>query len=227
MFHPDEFFEAAREGNLDRVRTFIETQGTPVDKRDDDQRTAVHWAAAGGHVELLRYLLGRGAAAQPSDESGWTPLMSASSAGRAAAVRVLAFDSSVDVNAVNERGCTALHYACSKGHAEAASLLLQKGARVAVKDSTGMTPLHRAVSGGPAIVELLLSNGASVDARNKSGETALHIAAQMRNIDTAVALLKHGASMDVEDEDGKTPIALAKGEFREELAEAADSLTKK
>lgn len=90
-----DIWEAAREGGLLEVQSFIDVKGKEVDATDPDRRTgehvvslclssatALHWAAASGHNEIVKYLLSRGAARDPVDEDGWSPLMSAVSASK-------------------------------------------------------------------------------------------------------------------------------------------------
>ncbi|KAL1424368.1 hypothetical protein MTO96_020293 [Rhipicephalus appendiculatus] len=56
---------------------------------------------------------------------------------------------------------TALHYACSRGSAECASVLLQAHANPNLTDAQGRTPLHWvARCGSLAVAELLRANGA-------------------------------------------------------------------
>ena len=47
-----------------------------------------------------------------------------------------------DVNAKDENGWTALHYAAVNGHKEIAELLIDNGAEVNAKDNSGYTPLY-------------------------------------------------------------------------------------
>lgn len=75
---------------------------------------------------------------------GWTPLMSAASAGHLPIVSLL-LRKDADVNVANDTQRTALFYACSKGHAEIVKQLLKSGAQVNTTDETGSTPLHRFV----------------------------------------------------------------------------------
>lgn len=51
-----------------------QTTVDPVDKKDEDGRTALHRAAASGNSEMVRSLLGREATVDVQDGAGWTPL---------------------------------------------------------------------------------------------------------------------------------------------------------
>ena len=52
-------------------------------------QTALHGAAAAGHIEMLRLLLAHGASNRVTDEDGATPLDLARAGGKRAAVRLL------------------------------------------------------------------------------------------------------------------------------------------
>lgn len=62
---------------------------------------------------------------------------------------------------------------CYKGNTEIASLLIQNGANVEVKNNTRSTPLMFASTyNNQSIVELLLQNGAMKDCKDLNGKTA-------------------------------------------------------
>lgn len=69
--------DAAVEGDLVEVKRLIEGQKVHPDCCNADGVTALHCAAGTGHLDLMRYLLTRGASVNVPDEHGWTPLHSA------------------------------------------------------------------------------------------------------------------------------------------------------
>jgi ankyrin repeat protein len=85
-------------------------------------------------------------------------------------VATLAIDLGVDVNAVNYTGDTALHHATNKGFNAVIRLLVDRGARLDVRNKRGQTPLGIALrrpqtteEGGPSLAataDLLRSLGA-------------------------------------------------------------------
>jgi len=87
------------------------------------------------------------------------------------------------------------------GNIESVKMLLESGANVNFRDSSGRTSLHKAsglavtmFSSGEhkEITELLIRNGANVNAKTNSGETPLDIAVQSGNIQIAEFLRKNG-----------------------------------
>src|SRR5688572_27006373 len=118
--------------------------------------TALHLAAAGYRVEIVRLLLRAGAdpnAAANHRRSG--PLHYAADGF----INGPAWDAKKQVATI---GC-----------------LLDKGAKLDAQDKNGATPLHRAVrTRCAAAVRALLQAGSDPTMRNKSGSTPFHLAVQ-------------------------------------------------
>ena len=97
----------------------------------------------------------------------------------------------------NER---AIHIVAKDADLNWLAFLLQKGARVDVKDNQGNTPLMYAVrSSFLDGARLLIAKGAQVNASNASGETPLIIAVQTRNVPMTRLLLTEGADPSKKD----------------------------
>ena len=94
-------------------------------------------------------------------------------------------------------GYTPLAYAAEKGWVQAATFLLDHGAKVN-GSTTGGEPLHlAALNGHKALVELLLSKGADLNAATPDGWTALHAACFLRRTEITRLLLDKGANPNV------------------------------
>lgn len=61
------------------------------------------------------------------------------------------------LDCIGPEGDTLLHVACVWGHAECATMLLDRGAAVSVRDEDGSTCLHDACASGCALMKLLLA----------------------------------------------------------------------
>jgi ankyrin repeat protein len=95
--------------------------------------------------------------------------------------------------------------AATQYESDAAQLLLEKGANVNAKTSTGRTALMQAIDGpkqfdndhhvvySPRIAQLLIAAGADVNAHDDAGNTALTLAAKRGYDDMAAALRRAGA----------------------------------
>ena len=111
---------------------------------------------------------------------------------------------------------TALHQAALHAHAEAADLLLERGADIHAIgtiggiNSTGHTPLHWAVDASlTAIARSLIDHGADVNTTDGQGSTPLHQAAMTGQTEIADLLLANGAAVDARDALGWTPLIWA------------------
>lgn len=78
----------------------------------------LHWAALGGNLKLVTFLLEQGSPVDPKDDTDTTPLILASSAGRTEVVQLLIEKNTADINHKTTQGHSALQYASSKGWLE-------------------------------------------------------------------------------------------------------------
>ncbi|XP_040378652.1 protein VAPYRIN-like [Oryza brachyantha] len=126
---------------------------------------ALHVAAAAGHSDVLKLLLGKPASASPS---------SASSASFSC--------SFTSIDAAGRDGKTPLRLAAEAGRRDAVKALLSAGARADARCGTdGGTALHAAARRGDEVIaRLILANGAAGTAavRDAAGKTAFEIAAE-------------------------------------------------
>lgn len=78
----------------------------------------------------------------------------------------------VNIASGNAFKVTPLHSACAISHLELAKLLLENGADVNARQSSGVTPLHSAAHNGQlALAQLLVTSGADVSAKTDDGQT--------------------------------------------------------
>ncbi|GLI68063.1 hypothetical protein VaNZ11_012391 [Volvox africanus] len=92
-----------------------------------------------------------------------------------AATRLI--DEGADVNALNDRGISALGVAVGFNRLEVVKLLIAKGADVTFRDPKKNTLMHYAAGYGRlAIAKALLAAGAELDARNDAGQTSVDVA---------------------------------------------------
>jgi len=195
--------------------------------------TPLHCTAFGGHVDVARLLIARGADVGREDAKGWTPLHWAVSGGPQDADEMGAFpgmcgapamdayvalarlliEHGADVNAKDRQGGTPLHRAASGGQVSLIDVLIEKGARVNATTAVGGTPLHSAARAGRLdAVRRLLAKGADVNARSARQRTPLHWAVEAGKREVARLLLTQGADVNAKDREGMTPADLAFGE---------------
>jgi ankyrin repeat protein len=186
---------ASRVGSIAAVKALL-AAGAAVDAKDERRaQTALMWASAEGHPDVVRVLVNAGADIRARVPSGFTPLLFAVRAGRLDVVReLLKAGADVDetIPTASRRGyggrlppagATALLLAVMNAHFELAAFLLDAGANPNA-DLPGYTVLHAVTavrkpgvgdndpppegSGNVSSLELvkaLASHGANLDAR--------------------------------------------------------------
>ncbi len=110
-------------------------------------------------------------------------------------------------NSTAADGFQPLGLACFFGRADAAALLIERGADVAAASTnpSRVAPLHSAVAAGAApIVAVLLDKGAPVDVPQQGGFTPLMSAAHRGDAMIVEMLLRHGATPELKDDTGST-----------------------
>ncbi|MBU0514428.1 MAG: ankyrin repeat domain-containing protein [Proteobacteria bacterium] len=154
-----DLIEAVRAGDEARVRAVLRRHPQAIDGADAWGRTALHWAAVEGHVNLAELLLDAEADVNAENRDGETPLHEAVFRGWAGLARLLLARGAY-VNARNKVGVTPLHYAAGLGRRQLVEILLDKGAEVNARTVTGLTPLASARrSRRPAVARLLRLRG--------------------------------------------------------------------
>jgi len=123
----NQLFNAVRNGNLEKVRHFLDI-GVEVDSIERDSGwTALMSAASCGRKEVVELLIDRGAKIDACDDYGVTVLMKATSQCCTETVIVL-INKGANVNAKDLQGWTALRWANHHGDTESAEILRKAGA---------------------------------------------------------------------------------------------------
>ena len=168
-----------------------------------NSKTALHFAAGYGHVDLVALLLERRANVNALDIRNCAPLHIASRFGHSSIVKLLV-EHHADISSLaideyrhewfyNEK-LTPIEIACEYGHLDVIEYLVANGASVNALNAGQSSPLHYAVFGNqPAVANYLIAHGANVNFTSMIHGTALIVAAQEGNADMTRLLLDHGA----------------------------------
>jgi len=232
---PEQFLQAAEQGDLEQVREMIARDPSLLEVRDSSGWDALSYAAWGAHQQVHEYLLRQGsngnlfteAALGPMEsflgrletnpigvdsrdsKKKASPLIWAVRTGNQVGCEVL-LSRGADVQAQDRDGNTALHHAALMDRLELLGFLLFAGANPEAADNRGQTSLHLATSAGSyEACRLLLDQGASLDHPDSRGNTPLHIAADQGDFELCEYFLFLGAAVALKNHDGQTPLALA------------------
>ena len=120
-------------------------------------------------------------------------------------------DHGADVNAVNNRGQSALWFACCDGQNACVKILLDAEADPNIADKYGDSCLHAAMHGhcSTMTIQEILDHGAHVNTVNKDRATPLLLACSGEQTDCVELLLSLGADPNIADTDGDTRILSA------------------
>ncbi|EJD75737.1 tankyrase-2 [Loa loa] len=230
--HPEEedLLDAARCGDLCTVKRIIESCGTEIiNCKDFDGResTPLHFAAGYNRVEVLKYLLEKGANVEARDTGWLVPLHNACAYGHLVVAELLV-KHGANLNAIDKWGYTPLHEAALKGKFDVCKLLLLSGADPKHKGRDGKSPLDVVREGAEDVYNLLRGDEAvleaakegdvekirkivipaTVNCRDVRGRlsTPLHLAAGYNNLEVVQFLLENGAEVNLKDKGGLIPL---------------------
>ena len=136
----DTFFEAIREGDVDRVARYLSDHPQFVNTKDAKGYTPLVLAAYYDHREIVSLLLSKGAKVTQKDGTGNSALMGACFKGFEEVAKML-IEAGADVNEQNAMGGTCLIYAATFNKESIVRLLLEHGANAQLKDMRGQTAL--------------------------------------------------------------------------------------
>jgi len=196
-----EFFDAIRKGNSERVGELLKRQPTLVKASTKNGTTPVLLAVYADHPEIAESLLATGI--EPN-------IFEAAATGRIQRVRELLKKDPILAKAYSPDGWTALHL--NWGHLDTVELLLDSGADINAvsKNKFVATPLQgAAVAKRIELARLLIARGAKLSPRGEGGDSPLHECAGNGAIEIARLLLDHGADINAKNDEGKTPLAIA------------------
>jgi len=172
---------------------------------------ALHTAAQGGHEEIVKYLLGSGAASvAEKDETGRTPLHVAALWGRTEVVHLLLLRGA-DRDALNNNGRTPLFLATTVGQTASALVLLAAGADANIRSSVVHVSKESAVDvaakeGHVSILRAAIEHGGHVNTVGSNMGSPLDYAAANGHAEAIDVLVEAGANVKARGRGGRTSL---------------------
>lgn len=206
-----EIHRAVEAGDLVRVTELLDANAELVAAPDDDQYSylPLHTAAAGGHIEIARLLLARGAAVDGYDSDRSTPLHVAAVRRQPEMVSLL-LTAGADANFQDDHGAWSLSFAASAGDSACIHNLLAAGARLDLVSGSGLTLAHYAIRRNLGdLLDRALAAGVDPNARSARGESALQWAAAGGLHSAIERLLAAGADPNLVDNNGAGSLSFA------------------
>lgn len=120
-------------------------------------------------------------------------------------------------NVDNEEGFSPLTLACYRGNNEVAKLIVENGADINHKSSSGTPLMASIVKGNNDMISFLLLKNADVNLTDETGITALMYASMFKNKNAVMLLLQKKADKTKIDAKGKTAFEYAVFSGQEEI----------
>ncbi|XP_067951560.1 uncharacterized protein [Watersipora subatra] len=124
----------------------------------------------------------------------------------------LLLERGLNINAVNEGGCSTLHVAVKSQHLDCVQVLIEHDCDVNIQDTYGDTPLHDAIGKESTEIVRMLMDHVDIDfsLKNKRGFNALHHAALKGNCFAVEKTLFRAPKMvDLPKDDGFSSLHIA------------------
>ena len=185
--------EACTEGMEKEARRLLLGQGRKLLNEDDSSsgNAPIHAACRGGHLEIVRLLIQRGASPDKVNRCGATPMQMAITGNHLDIVQFLYEELSSggggdddDSTSVREAWKAPLHYAVLFARKRILSWLLDNGADPNQVFDCGRTAVHLICSTIPSscsaaaveCLETLIEHGADLTVEDKEGRMPIHVA---------------------------------------------------
>nr|XP_048317103.1 putative ankyrin repeat domain-containing protein 19 isoform X2 [Myodes glareolus] len=227
MYDPDNVFHAAVcSGKVSRVQSLLSQEKWNVNDRDNNNRTALHFASCYGYEEIVNILVENNCEINATDNQKITPLVKAVQMCEEAIVSLL-LENDADPNIKDANGNTALHYAVYVGKPPIAALLLSYGANIEEKTKDGFTPLLLALRENQLLVaEFLIVRGANIHVSDDRQRTTLMYAVKSDSKHIVDLLLKRDIDVFLKDSFGWNAVRYAIiGNRKVTLTESSSGIT--
>ncbi|UYV81943.1 TRPA1 [Cordylochernes scorpioides] len=209
--------EVAEAGNLKEFQKLVDEEPTRLVYRDPHGQTPLHRAASRDHVDIIRFILDRGADPNLTDDEGNTALHVAVENGALAALHCL-LERGADGNALNNDMMGPIHLATQLNQVHVLEEMVKHKSEVTplLRGKHGRTALHIAAIYDHADCARVLLSQLAVCPKVccDNGYYPIHEAAKNGSANTLKAILDFGMSLGITreclmmlyDADGNVPL---------------------
>lgn len=150
------------EAPMESLKLLLAQKGNDLDKLTHDSRTYIFWAANRGNLELVEYLISKGAKVNVEDSHGYTPLTFAAVAGQSnTKIYDALIKAGADIKQTNHDGANVLLLAISSDkELSLTNYFVSKGLSLQSTDAAGNTAFNYAArSGNIELMKTLVQKG--------------------------------------------------------------------
>ncbi|WP_353281769.1 ankyrin repeat domain-containing protein [Wolbachia endosymbiont (group B) of Horisme vitalbata] len=213
----------AEDGNEEVIRDILNSIDSKklseivniADKRKD---TPLDLAIMYGHLEIVKYLIKKGAKLRTNDNS--TPLHIAALYGQVEIFKYFTDNEYFKLNWIYDNNTTILYNAIEANKLSIIEYLVEKGVNVNLKDKDYVSPLHFAVENGHLdIVDYFVGKGADVNSQDEDGMSPLHYAVDSDHSNIVEYLAEKRAKINLQNRSGMGPLHFAAKDGRLNIVE--------
>ncbi|MFB0565376.1 MAG: ankyrin repeat domain-containing protein [Candidatus Aminicenantaceae bacterium] len=199
----NDIHEAAKQGDLAKIKALLEKDPNLVSVKDGEGETPLFRAAESGHLDVVQYLVAKGAQVNAKNNVDQTALFYSAYYGQADILDWL-LSKGAEFKGIDMYGRSPLHYAAREGKKDATKILVEKGLDINLEDGSGVSPLRFAVDRGHLdVIDVFIALKA-LNPSEDSGRLALHTAAANGHKDVVSLLISKGADIRTKSDDGGT-----------------------
>ena len=199
---------------IEVIEFLLNLEGNDINKITHDGRTYLFWASSRGNLQVMKYLLSKGAKTDIVDDKGSSVLLFAAGGGQTnPALYNLLLANGASINETNPKGANAIHQLIGKvKNLNELDYFIEKGLKLSDTDKAGLNTIdYAARSGNKEIIEQLIKKGISYkDINTDGGNVFLEAATIGRGGGNDLAFFKYLENLEINpnitDKKGVNPI---------------------